>query len=129
MVKKAFKKRYLYSNPEKYRIFLKKVFTTQPPRWYSVAHHQEVETADGPMQAVKIVLGMIENPALEAIAEVWVNGEYVYLWREYCWTIAVDKNNAPICQSDWNDTSGEFTITPPPCHKTMLLHQVGSSTV
>ncbi len=135
MVKQAFKKRYVYSNPEKYRLFLKKRFTQLEPRWYSIAYYQEVETSDGPMFAVKIVQGEIENPHLEPIAEVWINDEYVYLWRDHCWTIAVDKDNKPICKlpegKAWHMVfdPDQFTLPPKHCNKVLILHRIGSQTV
>lgn len=141
MVKQAFKKRYLHSNPEKYRLFLKRVFTTLPPRWYSVAYFREIETTDGPMYAAKLVQNQIDNPALDPIAEVWINNEYVYLWNDQCYTIAVDKNNRPICtiQTDqapsgwllWEQVfdPNQYTLPPPLCDKVLLLHRIGHQAV
>lgn len=135
MVKQAFKKQYIYSNPGKYRLFLKKQFTRLEPRWYSITHHQEVLTIDGPMVAAKIIYNEIENPHLEIIAEVWINDEYIYLWRDHCWTIAVDKGNKPICEllcgASWHEIfdPNQFTLPPPCCNKVLLLHKIGSQTV
>lgn len=135
MVKQAFKKKYLYSNQEKYRLFLKRKFTTLTPNWYSVSSYTEVLTVDGPMFAVEIIQNEIENPSYEPIAEVWINDEYVYLWREHCWTVAVDKNNKPICKlpkgEPWWEIFGpnQFTLPPRACHKILLIHRIGHLTV
>ncbi len=145
-MKQAFKKKYDYASDEKYRIFLKKKFTTLTPRYYSVVAAEEVDTCEGPMVAMKIVTDEIENPNYEPIAEVWINDEYVYLWREHCWTIAVNKNNERIYQMQdrWHDlmTKGrqvfsaqtiinpdKFTIAPSPCNKVILIHKIGHEPV
>ncbi len=134
-MKLAFKKQYAYTSPEKYRIFLKQKFTSLTPRYYSVVAAEDVETVEGQMVAMQIVTDEIENPKYEPIAEVWINDEYVYLWRDYCWTTAVDKNNRSICQiNDQFSTQAvlgdkRFTIIPAPCNKTMLIHKIGSEPV
>lgn len=129
-MKKAFKKKFDYASPEKYRLFLKKQLLNLAPRYYSVVSEHEIETTDGTMVAVRIVYDQIENPNYELIAEVWINDEYIYLWRDQCWTIAVDKDNQRICQMQSTSTkmmhgSSKFTVAPEPCHKTMVIHQIG----
>jgi hypothetical protein len=59
-IKRTFKK-YDYTSPEKYRLFLKKKFTTLTPRYYSVVSAEDIETVDGPMTAMRIVTNEIDN--------------------------------------------------------------------
>jgi len=134
-MKHAHRRSYDFKNPEKYRLFLKKQFTTLKPHFYSVAYYRRVETTDGPMYAVKIVPEGIENPELEPIAEVWINGEFVYLWNDHCWAIATNDKNRPICEY----SNGAYSLDPYefsgvdgpplPCHKVMLIYRIGTDPV
>lgn len=125
-MKQAFKKDLPYANPDKYRLFLKQKFTTLTPQFYGVVAVQRIETADGPMYAIKIDPDAISDPTKDSIAEVWINDEYVYLWRDHCWMVAVDKNNAPLSQ---RLTLNEFTAVPRSCNKVLVVHRIGSLTV
>ncbi len=135
--KKAYHKKYDYGSPEKYRLFLKKNFLTLEPTYYSVASCTEVDTVEGPMYAIHIVSGALENPELETIAEVWINDEFVYLWRDHCWGIAVNKDNHPIITSkkpQWSMTAsvGKKTIInqrPQTCDKSILIHKIGHQAI
>lgn len=138
-MKVLYKKQYPYSNQDKYRIFLKNQLTNQTPRLYSVVTADEIETVSGPMFALHITIDEISNPNLEIIAEVWINDDYMYVWRDQCWTIAVDSNNFPAWKSpksDRNESSwqvsmkhGGFTIAPAPCNKVLVIHKVGTQPV
>lgn len=130
---KAFRKEFPYQNPERYRLFLKSQFLSREPRYYSVAYYRLVQTPDGPMYAMKLTAG-IENPDLEPIAECWINNEYVYLWRDHCWTVAVDKKNKRIMELEGLDVRGDSSlydtsIIPAPCNKTLVIHKVGTDTI
>jgi hypothetical protein len=146
MVKQAYKKKYDFSNSEKYRLFLKKHLTKLTPRYYSVASCRQIHTVDGPMYALRIVTGEIENHNLEVIAEAWINDEYIYLWRDHCWAIAVDKNSQRILREDRlfdeefcgtaagfggqvTGSAATINVAPSPCNKTMVIHKVGTESI
>lgn len=138
-MKKIYRKQYDFGDPEKYRMFLKRQLLKLNPRYYSVASFKKIETSDGPMYAVRIVLE-IENPGMEPIAECWINDQYIYLWRDYCWTIAVNDKGNEVLNEDYSNHPEEpfsfavkvpgqskLDIAPKPCNKTMVVHRIGGS--
>jgi len=127
MLTKAFKNDYSFINPNKYRLFLKSNLLRLNPNYYSVTQAKSIQTTTGPMYAVRIVLE-ITNPDLEPIAECWINNEHIYLWRDQCWAIAVDKDKKLICIYDDMvivAAAGPINVIPPPCNKTMVIHPIG----
>lgn len=135
-MKKAYRKKYQFGDSERYRIFLKKNLLRLNPRYYSIAALTSLQTPDGPMYAIQIV-AEIADPNMEPIAECWINDQYIYLWREHCWTIAVDDRGNEILKEDFPHHSGSFggtvqvgkaklDIAPPACNKTMIIHQIGN---
>jgi hypothetical protein len=142
-MKKAYRKRYEFGDSEKYRLFLKKNLLRLNPRYYSVASYRSFETPDGLMYAVQII-AEIEDPTIEPIAECWINDQYIYLWREQCWTIASDEKGRLILRegnqhsfsglqtglgSTVKNSQYKIDIAPPPCNKVMVIHPIGTETV
>jgi hypothetical protein len=134
-MKQAFKKKYDFGDANKYRLFLKRHLTKVVPRFYGVAACRAVDTTDGPMYALQIVLD-IENPNFEPIAEAWINDEFIYLWRDHCWAVAVDKQGCKIVKEDYcsgdpfaNMVINDINTIPVPCNKVLLVHRVGLSEV
>ncbi len=129
MIKQAYKKKYDYGNSEKYRIFLKQNLLKLQPRYYSVSGCKRIDTTDGIMYAVSIIQD-IENPALEPIIEAFINDEYIYLWRDHCWAIAVDKEGSRIVtQSDCDPDILNIAIPEKAYDKIMVIHRIGLDTV
>ncbi len=143
-----YKRKYNFSNPEKYQLFLKEHILKLAPRFYSVVNVKEIETVQGTMFAIKIIYNEIQNPKFEPIAEAIINSEYIYLWRDYCWAIAVDKNDkhilkeeVPLIQHRSHMTNhGLQTVTTfganhnindpiAPCNKRMIIHQIGIAAI
>lgn len=128
MVKNAFKRRHEFAlrDPEKYRIFLKKHFTSTRPKFWSIIEKCRVRTRDGIMYALTLSED-IENPNHDTIAECVVNGEMVYLWNDQCWGMAVDHKDKPVSR----------TIMPLPFNphqtsckrKSVLLYRIGTEPV
>jgi hypothetical protein len=144
MAKHVYKKTYGFDNPEKYRVFLKRHLIKLSPRYYSVASWRRVETVDGPMYALKIIMDAVDNPNLEVIAEAWINDEYIYLWRDHCWAIAVDKDNRSVLKEEHTADEelciaafggqliggcGTVNVAPFPCNKIMVVHRIGNETI
>lgn len=126
----AYKRKAYYSD-ERYRCFLKQNLLTFNPIYYSIVAAQCIETPVGQMYAVQLVKD-IEDPQYEAIAEVWLNHEFVYLWRDHCWLIAVDQKEQWIVKLTLGTTKYhsdslllDVNNIPIPCNKTMVIHQVG----
>ncbi len=124
-----------YLSPTQYALFLKKTFLGFDARYYVAASAAEVETTDGPMYAVHITQD-IENPALEPVGEVFINNEYVYLWREHFWRVAVTNRDKPIIRyvdqneiTNSNLRDGWFKNIPPVCNKVLLIYRVGSQAI
>lgn len=126
---KAFRKSFDYLDTqasEKYLLFLKQHFTNSKPNYYCVATKNKVNTPDGIMYAIRIDLELAD-PKYEPIAEIWINGHYMYFWRDHCWTIAKDKNNNDIV--NYQDGGNLFSKKHEPRNKTMVIHQVGTDPV
>lgn len=126
---------YLATGEGKYGLFLKQNFMNFQPRFYVIAAKEPVETTGGLMWGIKIVQD-IENPALEPIAEVFINNEYVFLWRDQFWRVALNKDLHKIVryvdpnerinhmlQQEW------FKDIPPTCNKLLLIYQVGHQAI
>jgi hypothetical protein len=115
-MKKAYKKHYRFLSPtrsEKYSLFLKQKILELQPKFFVVVKQRTVNTPHGTMFALRITTD-IECPNFEPIAECWINGSNIYLWRDRCWGIAVDKNNREIASTE--------SITD---EKTILLYPIG----
>lgn len=78
----------LVSSPS-YLRFLQKHLLDGSPNFYCVLSKKKVDTQDGTMYAVRLGLD-INDPSYEPIAECWINGQLLYLWRDYCWAIAIN---------------------------------------
>lgn len=123
--KKAFKQRLGFltaSREEKYLLFLKQQILGLEPKFYVVVHKRRVLTPDGEMFVVRITTD-IEHPGFEPVAEGWINGRFIYLWRDHCWSIAVDDNNKQIIRYD--DPVNADDIHSSYCNKTLLLFKIG----
>lgn len=98
MKKKAFKKNYGFlsdQRAEKYSLFLKENLLKLKPKYYVVVSRKRILTPDGVMYVLCITTD-IEFPNYEPIAECWINGSDIYLWRDRCWGIAVDEKGSEI---------------------------------
>lgn len=139
MKKKAFKKNYGFlseQRAEKYSIFLKKNLLNLKPKYYVITQCKKIITYDCVMYALCITTN-IEFHNHEPIAECWINGSDIYLWRDRCWGIAVDKNNKEIAKTDsLHKSTGliavltdAMTARTTPVNKTILIFQIGTDEV
>jgi hypothetical protein len=138
MVKLAYKKKYDFGDHEKYRLFLKEHLLKLSPRYYGVCACRRIDTSDGLMYAIKIVQDL-ENPHFEPIVEAWINDEFVYLWRDHCWAIAVDKNGKRIIKSALFPTAcldlnlpmhhKDQALIPDMADKFIVIHRIGTETI
>lgn len=97
-MKKAYKKNYRFlstTRAEKYSLFLKQKILELDPKFYVVTNRKRVITPDGEMFTLRITTD-IECPDFEPIAECWINGSDIYLWRDRCWGIAVDETGKEV---------------------------------
>lgn len=125
--KRIFRQQYDFGNSDKYRIFLKKNILSLNPRYYSVSEHCEVTTVDGLMHAVKIITELTD-PSFEPIVECIINRQFIYLWRDQCWAVAVDKHGDKIIMEENNKDYG-INATPEQCNKTLIIHQIGTDPI
>lgn len=137
-MKQAYKKKYDYQHPERYRRFLKQHLLVLTPIYYAVVAQRQLDTPDGMMWALSLKHHSIDDPTLELAAECWLNGEYIYLWQNWCWGIAVNDRGHPILQyhnniidsvlSPWHQSSvddDDFTTIHQPCNKALVIYQLG----
>lgn len=105
MVKKIYRQTFNFINntkAEKYLLFLKRQALELNPNFYAVTNNREVDTCDGKMYTLRIT-NDIESPEFETIAELFINNQHIYIWRDHCWGIAVNSNGNEIvlpCQSN-----------------------------
>lgn len=94
---KAYKKHFSFAlaDQDKYLLFLKKYFKETEPCFYSVVAKKQVQGMDCKVWVLTLD-DDIENPDHEVIAECVINNENIYLWRDCCWSIAVDKNGKSL---------------------------------
>ena len=76
----------------------------------------------------------IEDPNLESIAEGWINNQYIYLWRDRCWAVAVDKDNNPICRYAANNNLNELATWTEDFlknyqNKSLVLYQISTDPI
>lgn len=125
----AYKTQYSFADtPEKaerYRVFLKQHILELSPKYYGVTDVQRVLTPDGVMYAIRLV-PELADPSYEIIAECWVNNVHIYLWRDTCWMIAVDKHRGLIVNSKLSQHTESTTIEHDRI-KTMIVFEVGGS--
>lgn len=129
--KKAYRKTYRFlssTRAEKYSLFLKRNLLDLNPKYYVVVSRKQVDTIDGVMYALRITTDL-EFPDFEPIAECWINGSDIYLWRDKCWGIAVDEEGKEIKRLDRkvmtplvDDVSNARKN---PINKTVLLFPIG----
>lgn len=129
--KKAYKKSYGFlstTRAEKYSLFLKENLLNLNPKYYVVVGQKRVNTPDGEMFALRITTD-IEFPNFEPIAECWINGSDIYLWRDKCWGIAVDEEGKEIKKLERITklvVTGDLdTARQKPINKTVLLFPIG----
>ena len=133
-MKKIYKKQYNFGDPVKYRIFLKAQILKLNPRLYSVVCSRSIDTTSGPMCALKLITD-IANPNLEPIAECWINDQFIYLWREHCWAIAVTSNGQEVFtytsfdEPKAHQQKNKFDIAPKPCNKVLVIHKIGDEPI
>lgn len=87
----AHRKRYSFASSaqyiDKYRRFLSTHLMELKPVFYSVVSKREIDTTDGPMCVVKLVLDTAD-PQFDVIAECFINGSHIYFWQNKCWELA-----------------------------------------
>lgn len=111
-MKKAYRQQYSFANgenAEKYEIFLKKQLLKLSPNFYGLTHRKKIKTTDGFMLAIRLTTA-IEDPTLETVAECWINNQLIYLWRDRCWTIAIDQNKKLLYRLDYMKDGNIGTI-------------------
>ena len=113
---------------EKYQLFLKKHMLDLEPKYYAVVHNRKIDTPSGVMIVLHITTD-IEHPGFEPIAEGWINGRFIYLWREHCWGVAVTSSEKQIINYD--DHKLKFQSTHHDLHlsKTVLVFKIGSDKI
>ncbi|MHA1290926.1 MAG: hypothetical protein ACTSPB_26375 [Candidatus Thorarchaeota archaeon] len=125
-ITKAYKKNYRFLSTQreaKYALFLKSRILQLNPKFYSVGGRKRILTPDGVMFVLHITK-FIESPDLEPIAECWINGSYIYLWRDKCWGIAVNKNGEQIQEPRIKMPDRNKLI-----EKTSIVFQIGTDDV
>lgn len=126
--KKAYRKDYRFlstTRAEKYSLFLKRNLLSLNPKYYVVVSRKQINTPDGVMYALRIT-GDVEFPDFEPIAECWINGSDIYLWRDRCWGIAVDEKGKEIKKLDEVPLGIDVkTVQTKPINKTVLLFPIG----
>lgn len=134
----AFKAKLSFADTDGYLIFLKRHLLELNPKYYVVSQRKKIKTSDGIMYALRITED-VEIPDLEPIAECWINSTFIYLWRNYCWTIAVDRRGQRIIKYDkLNDITSSslfggglqsskapYGSRPEQRNKTIIIHKVG----
>ena len=110
---------------DRYYVFLKQQLLKSEPTLYVVSQRKRINTQDGIMYTLRIVQD-IEIPDLEPIAECWINSVLIYLWRDHCWTIAVNRHGQPIIK---NDKGPHALMISTPQNKTIIIHKIGTSQV
>ena len=123
---KAYKQKLWFltdTRSEKYLIFLKKQILKLEPKFYAVVHSREITTPDGKMYALRITKD-IEHPGFESIAEGWINNQFIYLWRNHCWGISVNKDDKQMIQYD-DRTTIPIEFRPDYLNKTILIFKIG----
>lgn len=120
-----------YDNSRNYLCFLQKHLLHCNPYFYCVLSKKQINTQDGIMYAVKIGFD-INDPNYEPIAECWINGQLLYFWRDYCWTIAVDdegnsigseiRNGEAVCKIQNNSLKYRTEAV----EKILILHHVSN---
>lgn len=132
MVKKAYKQKFGFltkARAKKYLLFLKQHILKLKPRFYAVIHCREIITSDGKMYALRITTD-IEHPGFEPIAEAWINGQYIYLWKDHCWAVAVDEKEKQILQYDNRMLNpNDVSLRDKHLNKTILLFKIGMDRV
>jgi hypothetical protein len=114
------KKVYPYSNPERYRFFLKRFILDNPPKYYSAEVIETVETLDGPMFKLTLI-NDLTDPNLEPVGEVKMNGEYWYLWRNCFWAVA-EYTDKTTCRLRIKESHDPYSPTK---SVVLVVHNVG----
>jgi hypothetical protein len=120
-MKKVFRRRFSFSNDEKYRIFLKQQIFNLNPQYYVVADSKPLDTTDGPMLCLKLSTD-ISNPDFPPIVEAKINNQLVYLLDNQCWTVAVNQHDSLMILDEVNTSTGVG-------HKIIIVHQIGQDLV
>lgn len=138
---KAYRQQYSFATgpeAERYELFLKKHLLELNPNFYGITHKRKIKTKDGLMYAVHLSTA-IEDPNLESIAEGEINSQQIYLWRDRCWTIAVDGDNKLLCRYDLPTSRvGQDLRNLNPCwevlisnyqNKSLILYPIGTDPI
>lgn len=81
------KRSIAFGDATKYIHFLSQFVLHQKPTLFSVTQRKRIDTLDGPMYILHLV-DDVANPEFEIIAEVILNGNFIYYWRNSYWTVA-----------------------------------------
>lgn len=101
---KAFRRKFEFTqNVATYEEFLKNHITEANPIYRSIDKYKDIITVDGPMCAVHIV-DDINDPNLEIIVECILNGQFLYLWRDQCWMVAVNEYGQDVHSRIYEET-------------------------
>lgn len=88
------RQRYQFAEGEeaqKYELFLRDNILKLNPKYYGVIVAQAIKTNDGPMCLLQLTTEL-DDPGLDIVAEGYINSQYVYLWRDIVWTVALEHN-------------------------------------
>lgn len=78
---------------EAYLQFLKDhFFEVVKPKYYCVSYSKKLKSE----YFLVTLTSELYDPSLEPIAECWINGHFLYFWRDECWTIAVNNKGIDI---------------------------------
>lgn len=130
-VTKAYKRKFDYldkTQSKEYLSFLKRHFVGGNANFYSVAKQTKLNTPDGIMYALNLVTEL-NNPDLEPIAESWINGRILYLWRDQCWVIAKNKFGRDIMKLRNSQFLSYANLDNPrlssPRNKSLIVYSIG----
>jgi len=130
----AYKAKYSFADTsekaERYRDFLRQHILELSPKYYGVTDVQRVLTPDGVMYAIRLA-PELADPSYEVIAECLINNVHIYLWRDACWMIAIDKRRNLIVKSKLSqyvkNTDEPITKIEHDHVKTMIIFEIGES--
>lgn len=106
----------------KYSLFLRDKIFNLEPNIYAVIAAKSIETTHGIMYMVSISSSHLESPDNEPIAEFWINGHNIYIWKDRCWGIAINKYGKEVVMPN-NE------LNPTNSRKTMVLFQIGEDKI
>lgn len=82
-------------NAVKYELFLKEHLHSLDPVFLGIIEYVIINSYDGPMCQLTLTT-TLDDPGFDVIAECFINGQYIYLWKDCVWTLGVDTQSKPF---------------------------------